>query len=142
MADTVHYCPYCNRHSCHVETNVGDKCELSQIAFYRADIAELRLALETATRERDEARRDLAASHREADRLRHGEAIESDYVCPESLRADKAEAERDAAVTLLREVAGSGVEFEDERISYTSVQIDRETWAAVRALAQKGAHDV
>lgn len=100
---------------------------------------QLRLALETATSERDEARRDLAASHREADRLRHGEAIESDYVCPESLRADKAEAERDAAVALIREVAASGVEFEDERISYTSVQIDRETWAAVRALAQKGA---
>lgn len=33
----------------------------------------------------------LAASQREADRLRHHEEIESDYVCPDSLRADAAE---------------------------------------------------
>lgn len=55
------------------------------------------------------------------------------------LRTGKAERERDAAVALVREVADSGVEFEDERISYVAVQIDRETFAAVRALAQKGA---
>lgn len=51
----------------------------------------------------------------------------------------KAEAERDAAVALIREVAGSGVEFEDERVRYVAVQIDRETWVGVRALSQKGA---
>jgi hypothetical protein len=44
-----------------------------------------------------------------------------------ALDADRGEAER-----LLREVSASGVEFEDERISYTSVQIDRETWGEVR----------
>jgi hypothetical protein len=37
---------------------------------------------------------ELASALREADRLRHVQAIEGDYVCPDSLRADEAEKER------------------------------------------------
>jgi hypothetical protein len=32
----------------------------------------------------------------------------------------------------LREVGQSGVEFDDERLGYVSVQIDRDVWEAVR----------
>ena len=84
----------------------------------RAHDAAFRLALETATKERDGAR---AAAAMNFD------------------RATAAERERDAAVALIREVAASGVEFEDERVRYVAVQIDRETWVGVRALSQKGA---
>lgn len=42
------------------------------------------------TRERDAALREL-------ERWRHGEQVEGDYVCPDSLRADQAERERDEA---------------------------------------------
>lgn len=41
--------------------------------------------------------RDLAAARREADRLRHGQDIEGDHVCPADLRADAAEKDRDSA---------------------------------------------
>jgi hypothetical protein len=37
------------------------------------------------------------------------------------------------AVALLREVAQSGIEFDDERIGYVTVQIDRATWDALAA---------
>lgn len=37
------------------------------------------------------------------------------------------------AEELLREVAGSGVELEDPRLRYVTVQISRETWERVRA---------
>lgn len=37
---------------------------------------------------------------------------------------------------LLSEVAEGGVEFADERVRYVAVQIDRETWAEVLALAK------
>jgi hypothetical protein len=37
------------------------------------------------------------------------------------------------AVDLLRDVATSGVAFEDPRIDYLEVQIDRDTWEALAA---------
>lgn len=37
------------------------------------------------------------------------------------------------AEELLREVAGSGVELDDPRMRYVTVQIGRETWERVRA---------
>ena len=46
---------------------------------------QVRIRLADAEEERDAARAALAASQREADRLRHGEPIESDYICPDSL---------------------------------------------------------
>lgn len=46
------------------------------------------------------------------------------------------EREADAA-ELLRETASSGVEHEDPRISYVTVQIDVETWRLIRAFAEK-----
>ena len=45
---------------------------------------------------------------------------------------------RDEVRDALREVADSGVEFDDERLDYVTVQIDRETWNAVRAIAARG----
>ena len=42
------------------------------------------------------------------------------------------------AAERLRGVASAGVEFDDERLDYVTVQIDRETWNAVRALAARG----
>lgn len=50
--------------------------------------------------------------------------------CREALRL-RAEVERLRA--LLSDVAESGVEFDDERLRWLSVQIDRETWAQVQA---------
>ena len=37
------------------------------------------------------------------------------------------------AIDLLREVRGSGVEFEDPRVGYLTVQIDRVTWDEISA---------
>jgi hypothetical protein len=45
------------------------------------------------------------------------------------LRALTEESER--MRDLLREIAASGVEFEDPRIDYVTVQVDRETWTAL-----------
>jgi len=39
----------------------------------------------------------LTAALRTADRLRHGQDIEGDAICPNEMRAERAEAERDAA---------------------------------------------
>lgn len=38
----------------------------------------------------------------------------------------------DSALGLLRDVATSGVSFEDERVSYVEVQIDAETWTKLQ----------
>ena len=48
----------------------------------------------------------------------------------------RAEVERLRA--LLREVAEGGVESADERVRYVTVQIDRDTWAAVQEEARRG----
>lgn len=37
-----------------------------------------------------------------------------------------------APLELLREVSTSGVEFEDDRINYVTVQIDKETWQEIQ----------
>jgi hypothetical protein len=37
---------------------------------------------------------------------------------------------------ILRDVACSGLEFEDARLSYVVVQVDRETWARLQAFRQ------
>lgn len=59
--------------------------------------------------ERDEARRDLAATQREADRLRHGLAIEGDYVCPNALRADGLREQVAQALALLDDISATDV---------------------------------
>lgn len=40
------------------------------------------------------------------------------------------------AADLLEEVAHSGVSFEDPRVSYVEVQIDRETWLRLREMVK------
>ncbi len=47
--------------------------------------------VEIVAAERDRLTIERDAALREADRLRHGQAIEGDYVCPDALRADEAE---------------------------------------------------
>ena len=37
---------------------------------------------------------------------------------------------------LLREVAGAGVEFDDARLGYLSIQIDRGTWNEIRRVLE------
>lgn len=39
---------------------------------------------------------------------------------------------------LCREVAGCGVEFDDPRIGYVTVQIDRQTWNELQAMRATG----
>ena len=53
------------------------------------------------------------------------------YASHAALRAENERLRR-----LLSEVAEGGVEFADERVRYVAVQIDRETWAEVLALAK------
>jgi ribulose 1,5-bisphosphate carboxylase large subunit-like protein len=38
---------------------------------------------------------------------------------------------------LVEEVGNSGVEFQDERVNYVSVQVDRDTFAECKALAER-----
>lgn len=47
-------------------------------------------------------------------------------------------AENERLWALLREVAQGGVESADERVRYVTVQIDRDTWAAVQEEARRG----
>ena len=49
----------------------------------------------------------------------------------------EAEMENERLWALLREVAQGGVESADERVRYVTVQIDRDTWAAVQEEARR-----
>ena len=49
-------------------------------------------------------------------------------VAAEEERADRAEAEVERLRELLRDVATSGVSYEEPRVHYLEVQIDRPTW--------------
>ena len=51
-------------------------------------------------------------------------------------RVREAEGERLTA-ELLRDVANSGVSFDDPRVGYVEVQIDRETWDKLRSIAAR-----
>lgn len=48
-------------------------------------------------------------------------------------RSAPVDAERERMLDLLREIAGSGVSFEDSRIKYVEVQIDRGDWEELQA---------
>ena len=54
--------------------------------------------------------------HRDADRVR------------------ELEMKDEAWESTMREIANSGVEFEDERVGYVTVQIDRDIWLSLAAL--------
>lgn len=81
----------------------------------------------------DHARATAAEGERDA--ARGAIAMFTDEVAELSERLTTAEQARDAAHALLREVGHSGVELNDPRMSYLVVQIDRETWSDVQALA-------
>jgi hypothetical protein len=51
---------------------------------------------------------------------------------------DPVVAERDALRALVCDVADSGVAFEDPRLNYVEVQIDRDTWESIRAATRDG----
>jgi hypothetical protein len=42
------------------------------------------------------------------------------------------------AVDLLRDVATSGVSYDESRVRYVEVQIDRDTWEALAAYRERG----
>lgn len=48
--------------------------------------------------------------------------------------AREMQADIDRLRGLLAEVAASGVSFEDERVGYVEVQIDRDTWTEIAAV--------
>lgn len=68
--------------------------------------------------------------------------------CKEALRdaialRSEAQGELDQLRELICDVAASGVVFEDERLDYLEIQVDRQTWDEVCALAarQQGGSD-
>jgi hypothetical protein len=73
---------------CNAETLRAEKAEEQRdLAVKRAQgIALVKARAEKAERERDEAQAEIAAANRELERWRHGQPIEGDYVCPDSLR--------------------------------------------------------
>ena len=54
------------------------------------------------------------------------------------LRAERAERERDEARLVIREFLASGVEYEDPRMDYITMQVDRVTIDAARAAGGGG----
>lgn len=52
-----------------------------------------------------DARKQLAAVEREADRFRHGEPVDGDFVCPNDYRAYMAEKDCDALRMALKQIA-------------------------------------
>jgi hypothetical protein len=63
-------------------------------------------------------------------------ADERSFMCEDC--AGRADAEVVGLRDLLADVATSGVEFDDPRIGYVSVQIDRETWEALAPYRPEG----
>lgn len=66
--------------------------------------------------------------------MRHERARSSHQGITETPRPDAAKARIDQVTDmeeLLRDVASSGVELDDERLRYVVVQIDRQTWEAL-----------
>ena len=57
------------------------------------------------------------------------------YLMEEKDINDELFAENERLRELLAEVGGAGVAFEDERVDYVEIQIDRETWEAIKAVA-------
>jgi hypothetical protein len=60
-------------------------------------------------------------------------AIDADDVRALVARLDAAEDRRDLAEDLLREVANSGVEFDDHRLNWIAAQIGRDTFTKCRS---------
>ena len=83
-----------------------------------------------------EAARDLAA---EAATLRADLKAAQELEQLHLQNLDAAYAERDALVELVRDVACSGVAFEDKRLDYVEIQIDTDTWAQARAILAREA---
>lgn len=75
-------------------------------------------ALEGVIRERDEAREAVAEA------ARHRAALWT--------RIDDEVRRQRAAQAMLAEVAHSGVEHDDPRLDYVTVQIDRRAWDAIQ----------
>lgn len=68
------------------------------------------------------------------------DAVYELFVERNQLRSQLAAAQQEAATlrALLKDVASSGVAFEDSRLAYMDVQINRETWLELHALAGEG----
>lgn len=64
----------------------------------------------------EQARADLAASQREADRLRHGVPVEGDFVCPDTLEVVELRAEVERLRAECLTVHDAGRAFENARV--------------------------
>jgi hypothetical protein len=96
-------------------------------AWNTASKSDLREALERADFLNAEQREALTLAHHTERGLR---AEIDGHVRDKEVWRQSATRLREA----LREVAACGVSFEDERIGYVEVQIDRSTWERVKAL--------
>lgn len=111
---------------------MGCACGATQGAEISADDLASQLdranaALRTVERERDEARGMRDAEY--VRRIAHQQACDAAEVELSALRAQ---------VAGLRE---SAVEFDDPRVGYVTIQVDRATWTALRATPTENGHE-
>lgn len=78
------------------------------------------------------AEENAAAAERMADRLRHGQAIEGDYVCPDSLRADEAQRKLNMANRTVYEQIEE-LRRKDNEIDGECMRADENAWQLERA---------
>lgn len=99
--------------------SLRDKLNVERAPWIAEVTAQMKPALERAERERDEARAARDAAYKSHSRL--------------SRERDVAREQARAIAEALREIAESGVSFDDERLGYVEVQIDRDTLDRARA---------
>lgn len=103
MSEPAGVCPHCGADETYRKTHKDGRstvvyaCDtaISVSGKHYRSKACLQAEIERLTLERDAARR-------EADRLRHGEPIEGDFVCPHELAADALRAENDRLREIIR----------------------------------------
>jgi hypothetical protein len=106
-------CPRCDRDDC------GRWCDDRGSSTYRDPV--------------DWRARALAAE-REAERLRHGATIEGDHVCPDALRADRAEAWRARIEPMIEELRRALAACDPDRPRGGMTAPYHGPWAAVAHL--------
>lgn len=91
-----------------------------------AENAKLQSRLDEVEKHELELKRQLGAAMRRLDQSKDDAYKELER------RSSATEFRLNGALALLRDVATSGVEFEDERVSYVTVQIDADTMKQIR----------
>ena len=99
----------------------------AEIATLRAEVEHVRAMLIGESQQKGHILADLAASVREAERLRHGQAIEGDYVCPNALERDR-----------LREEVAQALHWLENVPNHVTVIRAREILSAIAAEHRRG----